>query len=139
MQEFDGKNLMVRDGTSRYFRWRRKLSPCRECKIPKTEVTGNPNRRPISRNMMGFVQAHMHCGCHVQNSTLSTYYLAMIGGKRFHAGEKVSLGNRCGSVVTMVSGDRSIYGLVHNFVRVVCTCDQLLDGCPPLLILIRIP
>ena len=73
------------------------------------------------------VQAHMHCGCHVHNCTLSTHDLATIGGKSFHAGEKLSLGRSCGSVVTMVSGGRSIYGLVQKFVRVVCTCDRFID------------
>ena len=118
---------LVRDGTARYFRWRRKASPCRTCKLPITEVIDSPKRSPIADNMNEAIQAHMSCGCHVRHAALYVHGLAKIGGKRFHAGEALRLGSRCGSVVTMVRGGRSIYGLVHNFYRVVCQCNQFID------------
>ena len=31
------------------------------------------------------------------------------------------------TVVTMISGDRSVYGLVRKFYRVVCECDVFVD------------
>ena len=56
-----------------------------------------------------------------------SFITAKIGGKRFTCGEMLREGRRCGSVVTMVSGGRSVYGLVKKIYRVVCSCDSSFD------------
>ena len=48
-------------------------------------------------------------------------------GKQFNSGQKLIHGRRCGSVVTSVVRGFSMYGLVKNFVRVVCKCLHLND------------
>ena len=45
-----------------------------------------------------------------------------IGGKQFNAGEELIRGRRCGSVVTSSIAGWSRYGLVKQFLRVVCRC-----------------
>ena len=67
------------------------------------------------------------CGCHCQNSVVYEHCGATICGKRFHAGESLRLGKRCGSVVTSVVGGRSRYGLVRKFFRVFCLCRRVYD------------
>ena len=47
---------------------------------------------------------------------------ASIGGKRFTARESLLPGKRCGSVVTRIVSGRSVYGLVKQFLRVMCGC-----------------
>ena len=62
------------------------------------------------------------CECHVAGCNTFQCSKATIGGKNFSAGEKLLAGRRCGSVVTSVIAGRSMYGLVKQFVRVVCGC-----------------
>ena len=50
-----------------------------------------------------------------------------IGGKRFNPGEVLRVGKRCGSVVTMVSGGKSVYGLIKFCYRVCCRCNSFVD------------
>ena len=104
------------DRTSRYFRWRRKASTTRLCKIPKTQVTGTPRIVDIPDHTAALIQVYLRCGCRVSRSSVHAHATAMIGGKRFNAGEKLAVRARCGSVVTMVSGGRSVYGLVKKFI-----------------------
>ena len=53
---------------------------------------------------------------------------AVIGGKKFYAGESLISGRRCGSVIIMkVKDGRSVYGLVKRFVRIVCDCVRVRD------------
>ena len=61
------------------------------------------------------------------NTTIHAHPRAIIGGKRFNAGENLIVGQRCGSVVTMVRGGRSVYGLVKHFYRVCCGCNVAKD------------
>ena len=124
---FSLATALVRDGTARYSRWRRRCVLTRNNKIPKTVLTGKPKHPKISQPMMCSIQRFMTCGCRVIQSTLLEHSSAMVGGLRFNAGEKLVPGVRCGSVITMVRGGRSIYGLVKHFFRVVCTCDCFLD------------
>ena len=48
-------------------------------------------------------------------------------GKRFSAGDRLGVGERCGSVVTTVIRGRSLYGLVRKFYRVFCQCNRCVD------------
>ena len=52
---------------------------------------------------------------------------ASIAGRKFTSGEKIQSGSRCGSVVTSVVGGRSRYGVVTQFIRVVCPCCEIND------------
>ena len=72
-------------------------------------------------------QISLPCGCRVEHSQVYSFPRAVIGGRRFTSGEPLRSGSRCGSVVTMVRGDRSIYGLVKQFVRVICGCMNRFD------------
>ena len=67
------------------------------------------------------------CGCHCQNSVVYEHCGATVCGKRFHSGELLRVGKRCGSVVTSVVGGRSRYGLVRKFFRVFCLCRRVYD------------
>ena len=120
-------NALVRDGTSRFFRWRRRAKVTRTTKVPITSLTGTFKRADVSVVLMDLIQTHMRCGCRLSHSVLDESLTASIGGKRFHAGERLRLGIRCGSVITMVRGGRSIYGLAKRFYRVVCACDRFVD------------
>ena len=62
------------------------------------------------------------CGCHVAGSNTFQWTKASIGGHDFNADEKLIRGCRCGSVVTSAVSGRSMYGLVKQFIRVVCQC-----------------
>ena len=120
-------SLNSRDHTSRYFRWRRKASTTRHCKIPKTEVTGTGRAVDAPDHMVVLIQGYLRCGCRARHSPIYEHSLAVIGGKRFNAGERLAVGARCGSVVTMVRDGRSVYGLVKKFYRVVCSCNRFVD------------
>ena len=69
----------------------------------------------------------LSCGCRIEHSTTHNHATAVIGGKKFTANESLTRGKRCGSVVTMVVGGRSVYGLVKKFIRVVCRCMRCCD------------
>ena len=73
------------------------------------------------------IQRFLTCGCRLGQSVVYAYTRAKIGGKRFNAGESLRLGVRCGSVVTMIRGGRSVYGLIKKFYRVMCVCHSFLD------------
>ena len=62
------------------------------------------------------------CGCRVTQSSAYSHKTAVVGGKRFTSRERLIKGKRCGSVVTRVVGGRSVYGLVKEFVRIICNC-----------------
>ena len=78
-------------------------------------------------DMVGLIQVYLRCGCRLGHSALYSHSTALIGGKRFNAGERLLLSVRCGSVITMVRDGRSVYGLLKKLYRVVCACDQLID------------
>ena len=62
------------------------------------------------------------CTCHLATCNIFQYSKTIIGGKQFSAGEKLIRGLRCGSVVTTTIHGWSMYGLVKQFLRVVCEC-----------------
>ena len=62
------------------------------------------------------------CACNIASCNTFQYSKAFIWGKEFNAGEKLIPGRRCGSVVTATIHGRSMYGLVKQFLRVVCRC-----------------
>lgn len=67
------------------------------------------------------------CGCVVAGCNTFQYSKAKIGGRDFTAGEKLIAGRRCGSVVTSTISGRSMYGLVKQFLHVVCGCLRFHD------------
>ena len=69
----------------------------------------------------------MPCTCHVAACNTFQNSKAWIGGKHFVAGEKLTRGRRCGSVVTSTIRGWSMYGLVKQFVRIVCGCLRFHD------------
>ena len=69
----------------------------------------------------------MPCTCHVAACNTFQNSKAWIGGKHFVAGEKLTRGRRCGSVVTSTIRGWSMYGLVKQFVRVMCACLRFYD------------
>ena len=82
----------------------------------------------LPQRLVGPVQAFMECDCRVESAIVYSFSTAKIGGKRFTCGEMLCVDKkRCGSVVTMVSGGRSMCGLVKKFYRVVCSCDYFFD------------
>ena len=102
--------------------------PTREPKIPVTELVGR------SRELVEFpdhvrdsIQGYLKCGCRLDRCGICEYFRAKIGGKSFTSGEKLSVGTRCGSITTMVTGGRSVYGRIKNFYRVMCECDYVID------------
>ena len=112
-------NSLVRDATSRYHRWRLGAKPTRHPKVPKTEVSGASKAVCVDGNVTR--QMRLHC-CRVSSCVTYQHTKAIIGGKQFTADEKLIPGCRCGSVVTSSVSGRSMYGLVKQFVRVVCKC-----------------
>ena len=87
--------------------------------MPKTEVSGVSKAVCVDDNVAR--QMHLRC-CRVSSCVSYEHTKAIIGGKQFTAGEKLIPGRRCGSVVTSSVSGRSMYGLVKQFVRVVCNC-----------------
>ena len=85
-----------------------------------TQVTGTG--KLVSLPDAWSTQINLPCGCRVQQCSAYSHTTAVIGGKKFTAGESLIRGKRCGSVVTMVHRRRSVYGLVKAFVRTICTC-----------------
>ena len=73
------------------------------------------------------MQGYLECGCRLDQSSLRSYTTARIGGRHFTAGERLVVGVRCGSVVTRVTGGRSVYGLLRNLYRVLCQCNRYID------------
>ena len=120
-------NALVRDGTARYFRWRKRAVTTRADKIPVTELTGFSKLEDIPDCYHNAIQSHLRCGCRIQHCTTYAYKMGNIGGKKFNAGELLRVGRRCGSVVTMVSGVESVYGLIKRFYRVNCQCHTFID------------
>ena len=112
----------MRDGTARHFRWRRATEATRVDKIPVTLLTGKSKLVELSGDIKDSVQSFMRCGCRIDHSAVFMHTSGKIGGKRFNPGENLSVGKRCGSVVTMVNNDMSVYGLIKKFYRVVCAC-----------------
>jgi len=118
----------VRDATARYFRWRRSESPTRTLKTTRTELSGTSKHIAADDHLLDKLQCHLRCGCcRIENSTVYSHSQAIIGGKRFNPGESLRSGKRCGSVITMVRGGRSVYGLAKNFIRVLCDCPRTVD------------
>ena len=120
-------NALVRDGTSRFFRWKRGASPTRHAKIRLTELTGNSKMVELVDRWHGAIQRHLQCGCRFRNCVVYEHKTAVIGGRRFNAGEHLRAGVRCGSIGTMLRGGRSVYGLMKRFFRVGCNCDDFID------------
>ena len=120
-------NALVRDETARFFRWKRKEKVTRTLKVPVTELTGKFKSVDLCDDVLSVIQRYLRCGCRSNRCSCYAHSLALIGGKRFTAGERLCLRSRCGSVVTMVKNGRSVYGLVKHFYRVVCQCDMTID------------
>ena len=119
---------LVRDGTSRHFRWLRGSDVTRTSKVPVTMVTGKPRLfQNVPPAVLTSIQRCLGCGCRLSHCTLFTYLTAKIGGHRFSAGEKLRRGTRCGSVVVAKRGGVSVYGLIKQFFRVSCSCDHFTD------------
>ena len=116
---------LVRDGTARYHRWRRSYPASRTDKKIKTQLCGDGKR--IVLPFVLSAQFKLICNCRVENSSTYSHRIALIGGKRFHAGEPLIPGRRCGSVIISTMGGRSVYGLAKQFVRVVCDCARVND------------
>ena len=117
-------NSLVRDATARYFRWKRSDSTTRVLKTPRTECIGTSKAiNPVS--LFNKLQCHLSCGCRIQHATVFSHSQALIGGKKFNPGEQLLKATRCSSVVTMVKGGNSIYGLVKRFLRVLCDCGYI--------------
>ena len=117
----------MRDGTARFFRWKRGAPPTREPKIPVTTVTGAGKMKDVPIHFHVAIQRNLRCGCRLTRCVTYQHTTAKIGGKRFHAGERLRVGVRCGSVVTMIRGGRSVYGWVERFCRVQCRCHRYVD------------
>ena len=120
-------NALVRDGTARFLRWKRGDPPTRHPKIPHTELTDKSKMVEISDHFHGAIQQQFECGCRFCHCVVYEHKTAMIGGHRFTAGERLRPAVRCGSIVTMLKGGRSVYGLMKRFFRVVCRCDNIMD------------
>ena len=120
-------NALVRDGTARFFRWRRAARTTRTDKIPITELTSKGKLIELSDCFRDSIQTFLQCGCRVDHSIVHEHKLGKIGGKRFTSGEILRVGRRCGSVVTMVSGGKSVYGLIKKFYRIYCACSSFVD------------
>lgn len=118
-------NALVRDGTARFFRWKRGDPPTRHPKTRHTELTGRSKMVELANHFHGAIQQHFPCGCRLCHCVAYEHTTAMIGGHRFTAGERLKPAVRCGSVVTMVKGGRSVYGLMKRLFRVVCECDDV--------------
>ena len=88
-------------------------------------MNGPGKRITLSDAMMS--QITLTCGCRVEHCSVYSHSTALIGAKRFTAGEPLCKGKRCGSVFTRVLGGRSVYGLVKDFVRVRCNCMRCYD------------
>ena len=119
-------HALVRDGTARFFRWKRQTELTRHPKIPITIFTGRFKTIRLSDDVRRLMQRHMRCDCRLSHCRNDSFSTALIGGKRFRAGERLCFRVRCGSVVTMVKHGRSVYGLLKHFYRVVCRCNQQL-------------
>ena len=72
-------------------------------------------------------QIVLPCGCRTEYNGVTRHRKAMICGTEFTAGEHLIPGNRCGSIVCMTFGGKSLYGRVVNFVRVLCGCVRVFD------------
>ena len=118
-------NALVRDGTARYYRWRRCERATRTDKTLKTELCGTA--KPFIPDRTLAIKIKLTCGCRVDNSSVFSHSQAIIGGKRFCPGEPLFPGKRCGSVIIRVMGGRSVYGLAKRFVRVICGCVRVRD------------
>ena len=118
-------NALVRDATARYYRWQRGSPATRTAKLFKTEVCGVV--KPASLSLRISNQINLTCGCRVENSTVFSHSQAVIGGKKFNAGEPLIPGKRCGSVIIKVMDGRSVYGLAKQFLRIVCDCVRVCD------------
>ena len=87
-------NALVRDGTARYFRWRRKESTTRADKIPVTILTGKSKLvDDLPDEIRHSIQSLLRCGCRLDHSSICEHSTGKIGGKRFHAGEMLHVGN----------------------------------------------
>ena len=120
-------NALVRDGTARFFRWKRGAEPTRVSKIPLTQLSGRGKLEDIPDHFHRVIQSNLQCGCRMGHCVSYRHNTAQIGGKSFNAGERLRVGVRCGSVVTMIRGGRSVYGLVKKFYRVTCRCHLSVD------------
>ena len=69
---------------------------------------------------------HVGVGLNTVRCTIMQPRLSVVKGL-FTSNESLVRGKRCGSVVTMVSEGRSVYGLVKKFIRVLCRCMRCCD------------
>ena len=96
-------------------------------KIPTTALTGKYKSIELPVQFNDSIQTYIKCGCRIDHCDVYEYKRCKIGGKKFTSGEVLCVGRRCGSVVTMVSGDRSVYGLIKYCYRVSCQCLNSID------------
>ena len=120
-------NALVRDGTARFFRWKRGAKTTRVYKVPVTQLCGDGKMESIPHHFHRAVQTYLQCGCRLCHCVSYRHTAARIGGKRFNSGERLCAGMRCGSVVTMIRGGRSVYGLIKKLYRVRCRCHLSVD------------
>ena len=89
-------NALVRDGTARFFRWKRGAKPTRSPKLPVTQLSDNGKMEAIPDHFHGAIQRNLRCGCRVGRCVSYRHTSAKVGGKRFNSGERLSVGVRCG-------------------------------------------
>ena len=84
-------------------------------------------RVDVPHRFQNSMQSCLQCGCRVVHCSVYKHSSCKIGGKKFTSGEVLRVGKRCGSVVTMVRGGKSVYGLIKFCYRVCCRCNSFLD------------
>ena len=114
-------NALVRDETARYNRWRTNKGV--SSKPFKVAVKGRGMRHELSRDVR--TQITLPCGCRPGYNAVTRHKMATICGVEFTAGERLSPGKRCGSIVCVVSRGKTSYGRVVNFIRILCGCVQI--------------
>ena len=120
-------NALVRDATARYYRWRRSDPASTNDKSIRTELCGDGKPFFLCRTLSNQIKLKCNCRLTTGLCSISSHLTARIGVKRFTAGERLTPGGRCGSVMIRVVNGRSVYGLAKKFVRVICDCVHIHD------------
>ena len=87
-------NALVRDGTARFFRWKRGAKPTRAPKLNVTQVNGDGKIETIPRDFHREIKRTLQCGCRLQRCVSFRHDTAKIGGRRFNVGERLRVGGR---------------------------------------------
>ena len=118
-------HALIRDATARYYRWRQGYPATRTPKLIETKCCGSSKRADLTRTTLN--KFDLLCDCDIIDCDSVAYNGAIIGGKRFTPNECLVPGKRCGSVIIKLIRGRSVYGLVKQFVRVICDCPRVHD------------